>query len=94
VLQAHLAPAFYFLALWQLQLGPMELALENCVSDARENVHHPAPLSAIATLHAHEGRTAEALAIVKQMIEKARYILPWEMRKRRSNTSVAALIFD
>jgi hypothetical protein len=57
VLQAHLAPAFYFLALWQLQLGPMELALENCVNDARENVHHPAPLSAIATLHAHEGRT-------------------------------------
>jgi DNA-binding winged helix-turn-helix (wHTH) protein/tetratricopeptide (TPR) repeat protein len=70
-LQGHLAPAFYFLALSQFQLGLMELALENFVSAGRENMHHPAPLSAIATVHAHEGRTTDALTIVKQMIEKA-----------------------
>jgi DNA-binding winged helix-turn-helix (wHTH) protein/tetratricopeptide (TPR) repeat protein len=70
-LQAHLAPAFYFLALSQFQLGLMELALQNFACAARENMHHPAPVSAIATVHAHEGRTAEALAIVKLMIEKA-----------------------
>jgi DNA-binding winged helix-turn-helix (wHTH) protein/Flp pilus assembly protein TadD len=70
-LQAHLAPAFYFLGLSQFQLGRMESALENFVSAARENPHHPAPLSAIATVHAHEGRTADVLTIVNQMIEKA-----------------------
>jgi tetratricopeptide (TPR) repeat protein len=70
-LQAHSAEAFYFLGLSQFQLGLMESALENFVSAARENMHHRAPLSAIATVHAHEGRTADALTIVKQMIEKA-----------------------
>jgi tetratricopeptide (TPR) repeat protein len=70
-LQAHLAPAFYFLGLSQFQLGRMESALENFVSAARENPSHPAPLCAIATVHGHEGRTADVLTIVKQMIEKA-----------------------
>jgi DNA-binding winged helix-turn-helix (wHTH) protein/tetratricopeptide (TPR) repeat protein len=70
-LQAHSAEAFYFLGLSQFQLGLMESALENFVSAARENPSHPAPLSAIATVHAHEGRTADVLTIVTQMIEKA-----------------------
>jgi DNA-binding winged helix-turn-helix (wHTH) protein/tetratricopeptide (TPR) repeat protein len=70
-LQAHSAEAFYFLGLSQFQLGLMESALENFFSAARENPSHPAPLSAIATVHAHEGRTADVLTIVKQFIEKA-----------------------
>ena len=45
--------------------------MENFVSAARENVHHPAPLSAVATVHAREGRNAVALEIVTQMIDKA-----------------------
>jgi DNA-binding winged helix-turn-helix (wHTH) protein/Flp pilus assembly protein TadD len=70
-LQAHSAPGFYFLGLSQFQLGRMESALENFVSAAKENPHHPAPLSAIATVHAREGRTADVLTIVNQMTEKA-----------------------
>jgi tetratricopeptide (TPR) repeat protein len=70
-LETHMASAFYFLALSQFQMGLMESALENFVSAARENARHPAPLAAIATVHAREGHTADALAIVKQMIEKA-----------------------
>jgi len=70
-LQAHLTPALYFLGLSQFQLGRMELALENFASAARENPNHPSPLSAIAMVHAHEGRTADVLTILKQMTEKA-----------------------
>ena len=70
-LQPHSAEASYFFGLSQFQLGSMESALESFVGAARENPSHPAPLSAIATVHAHEGRTADVLKIVNQLIEKA-----------------------
>jgi tetratricopeptide (TPR) repeat protein len=70
-LQAHSAQALYFLALAQFQMGLMESALENFIGAGRENMHHPAPLSAIATVHARQGRTADARAVLNELVEKA-----------------------
>jgi len=70
-LQPHSTEAFYFLGLSQLQLGHTESALENFVNAERENPSHPAPLSAIATVHAREGRTSDALTIANQLIARA-----------------------
>jgi predicted Zn-dependent protease len=55
----------------QLQLGHTESALDNFVNAERENPSHPAPLSAIATVHAREDRTSDALTIANQLIERA-----------------------
>jgi hypothetical protein len=52
-------------------MGLMESALENFIGAGRENMHHPAPLSAIATVHARQGRTADARAVLNELVEKA-----------------------
>jgi tetratricopeptide (TPR) repeat protein len=70
-LQPHSAQALYSLGLSQFQMGLTESALENFVGAARENMHHPAPLSAIATVHARAGHNALALKIVEEMMQKA-----------------------